>query len=104
MQTTFIRTTSDGRKVEVIGAQICVDGKPVADQLVDVNTHPNKAAILFALPNAAFMAGPIVLTVEEGSLVRGALAAAKTSETDPVEIEKRFRNAWNARSREAGIE
>ncbi|VFU08667.1 conserved protein of unknown function [Methylocella tundrae] len=104
MQTTFIRSTSDGRKVEVIGALICIDGSPVADQLVEVKEHPNKAAILHALPNAAYMAGPIVLTVEEGSLVRGALAAAKTAETDPVEIEKRFRGAWNARSREAGIE
>jgi hypothetical protein len=104
MRTTFIRTTSDGRKVEVIGAQICVDGKPVADQLVEVETHPNKAAILRTLPNAAFMAGPLVLTVEEGSLVRGALAAAKPAETGPVEIDKRFRNAWNARSRAAGIE
>jgi hypothetical protein len=104
MQTTFIRTTSDGRKVEVIGAHICIDGKPVADQIVEVETHPNKAAILHSLPNAAFMAGPIVLTVEEASLVRGALAAATPAETDPVEIEKRFRNAWNARSRAAGIE
>jgi hypothetical protein len=104
MQTTFIRTTSDGRKVEVIGAQICVDGKPVADQLVEVSAHPNKAAILHSLPNAAFMAGPLVLTAEEGSLVRGALAVATPAETDPVEIEKRFRAAWNARSRAAGIE
>ncbi len=104
MQTTFIRATSDGRKVEVIGGQICVDGKPVADRIVEVETHPNKAAILHTLPNAAFMAGPIVLTAEEGSLVRGALAAATPAETDPVEIDKRFREAWNARSRAAGIE
>ncbi|WOJ89314.1 hypothetical protein RZS28_16170 [Methylocapsa polymorpha] len=104
MQTTFIRTTSDGRKVEVIGPHVCVDGKPVADSLVDVKTHPNKEQILFALPNAAFMAGPVVLTAEEASVVRGALAAAKDPLTDRIEITERFRKAWNARNHEAGIE
>lgn len=104
MQTTFIRTTSDGRKVEVIGPNVCVDGKPVADSLVDVKNHPNKEAILFSLPNAAFMAGPVVLTAEEASVVRGALAAAREPLTDRIEITERFRKAWNARNHEAGIE
>ncbi|WP_026605744.1 hypothetical protein [Methylocapsa acidiphila] len=104
MQTTFIRTTSDGRKVEVIGPNVCVDGKPVADSLVEVKNHPNKEAILFSLPNAAFMAGPVVLTAEEASVVRGALAAAKDPLTDRIEITERFRKAWNARNHEAGIE
>jgi len=104
MQTTFIRTTSDGRKIEVIGPHVCVDGKPVGDSLVEVKTHPNKEQILFALPNAAFMAGPVVLTAEEASVVRGALAAAKDPLTDRIEITERFRKAWNARNHEAGIE
>lgn len=104
MQTTFIRMTSDGRKVEVIDGQVCVDGKPVADSLVDVKNHPNKEAILFALPNATHMAGPIVLTAEEASIVRGALAAGRPALTDRVEITERFRKAWNSRAHEAGIE
>ncbi len=104
MQTTFIRNTEDGRKVEVIGPHVCVDGKPVGDSLVEVKNHPNKEAILFALPNAAFMAGPVVLTAEEASIVRGALAAAKGPMTDRIEITERFRKAWNARNHEAGIE
>lgn len=104
MQTTFIRNTSDGRKIEVIGPNVCVDGKPVADLLVEVKLHPNKEAILFALPNAAFMAGPVVLTAEEASVVRGALAAGKDPLKDRIEITERFRKAWNARNHEAGIE
>lgn len=104
MMTTFVRMTSDGRKIEVIGPNVCVDGKPVADSVVDVKAHPNKEAILFALPNAAFMAGPVVLTAEEASIVRGALAAAKPAMTDRVEIVERFRKAWNIRMHEAGIE
>lgn len=104
MQTTFIRTTSDGRKVEVIGPYICVDGKPIADGLVEVATHPNRKAILHTLPNATHMAGPLALVAEEASLVRGALAAAIEPVTDQVQIEERFRKAFNSRNREAGVE
>lgn len=104
MEATFIRTTSDGRKIEVIGTNVCVDGTAVADRLVEVKNHPNKEAILFALPNAAFMAGPVAFTAEEASIVRGALAAGKPPMTDQIEITERFRKAWNARNHEAGIE
>ncbi len=104
MQTTFIRNTSDGRKVEVIGPNVCVDGQPVASGLVEVETHPNRRAILATLPNATHMAGPLALTVEEASLVRGALAAAVPPVTEPAEIEKRFSSAINLRARNAGIE
>jgi hypothetical protein len=104
MLTTFVRTTSDGRKIEVIGPNVCIDGKPVADSLVDVKNHPNREAILFTLPNAAYMAGPVALTAEEASVVRGALAAARPAMTDRIEITERFRKAWNIRNHEAGIE
>ncbi|MBG0809414.1 hypothetical protein IY145_08485 [Methylosinus sp. H3A] len=104
MQTTFIRNTDDGRKVEVVGPYVCVDGKPVADSVVEVKDHPNRFAILHTLPNAAFMAGPVVLTAEEASVVRGALLMAKPSPTDPVAINEQLRHAVNARNRESGIE
>lgn len=104
MEPVFIRTTSDGRKIEVINGSVCVDGKPVADTLTDVKTHPNKEAILFVLPNAAFMAGPVALTAEEASVVRGALEAAKPGINDRVKIEERFRKSWNKRAFECGIE
>lgn len=104
MDPVFIRTTSDGRKIEVIDGKVCVDGRPVADGLTDVKTHPNREAILFALPNAAFMAGPVALTAEEASIVRGALEAAKPGLNDRVGIEERFRKSWNKRAFECGIE
>ncbi len=104
MEPVFIRNTSDGRKVEVINGSVCVDGRPVADTLTEVKVHPNKEAILFALPNAAFMAGPVVLTAEEASVARGAMEAAKPSLSDRVTIEERFRKSWNKRAFECGIE
>ncbi|MHB8884975.1 MAG: hypothetical protein ACYC5H_07780 [Methylovirgula sp.] len=104
MEPVFIRNTSDGRKIEVIDGKVCLDGKPVADTLTDVKVHPNKESILFALPNAAFMAGPIVLTAEEASVVRGALEAAKPGVKDRITIEERFRKGWNKRAFEMGIE
>ncbi len=104
MEPVFIRTTSDGRKIEVINGNVCIDGHAVADTLTDVKVHPNKEAILFALANAAFMAGPIALTAEEASVVRGAIEAAKPGLNDRVKIEERFRKSWNKRAFECGIE
>lgn len=104
MEPVFIRTTSDGRKIEVINGQVCVDSRPVAESLTDVKTHPNREAILFALPNAAFMAGPVALTAEEASVVRGALESARPGVKDRVTIEERFRKSWNKRAFEMGIE
>jgi hypothetical protein len=104
MEPVFIRMTSDGRKIEVIGGWVCIDGKRVADNIVDLKIHPNREAILFALPNAAFMAGPVVLTAEEASVVRGALSAARPQPTDRITIEERFRKGWNKRAFEMGIE
>ncbi len=104
MEPVFIRNTSDGRKIEVINGNVCIDGHPVADSLIDVKVHPNREAILFALANAAFMAGPIALTAEEASVVRGALAAAKPGLNDRITIEERFRKGWNKRAFEMGIE
>jgi hypothetical protein len=104
MEVTFIRNTSDGRAVEVIGPYVCVGRDPVADRIVEVQSHPNRKAILAAIPNATHMAGPLVLTAEEASAVRGALAAAQEPITDPGAISKHLSEALKARSREAGIE
>ena len=104
METVFIRTTSDGRKIEVINGSVCLDGRPIANTLTDVKIHPNKEAILFVLPNAAFMAGPIALTAEEASVARGAMEAAKPGDKDRISIEERFRKGWNKRAFEMGIE
>lgn len=104
MQVTFIRNTSDGRAIEVIGPYICVARDPVADGIVEIASHPNRKAILAAVPNATHMAGPLVLTAEEASAVRGALMAAQPAPTESSEIDRRFREAYNTRSRREGIE
>ncbi|QGM97117.1 hypothetical protein [Methylocystis parvus] len=104
MQVTFIRNTSDGRAIEVIGPYVCVDRDPVADEVVEVLTHPNREAILAAVPNATHMAGPIALLPSEASAVRGALAQAREPLTDPGQISKRLSDAWMTRSRNNGIE
>ena len=104
MQRVFIRNTSDGRKSSYRHLCLQIDGQSVSDGLVEVETHPNRNAILSTLPNATHMAGPLAFTVEEASAVRGALAAAVPAVTDPAEISKRLRNAVNVRDRNAGIE
>lgn len=80
---TYIKTTEDGRKVEVIGTAICLDGTPEAYDLVDIDFHPNKQRILAAVPNATHMAGRLPLAAEQASAARGALAAASAQDFKP---------------------
>ena len=42
---TLVKTTQDGRKLEVIGLAICLDGKLEAFELIEVKLHPNQRAI-----------------------------------------------------------
>jgi len=77
--STYIKTTEDGRKVEVIGTVICLAGKKEADRLIPVHEHPNRAAILHAVPNATHVAGRLPLTAEEAATAQAALTAAKAA-------------------------
>ena len=63
---TFIKNTEDGRKVEVIGAAVCLNGVEEAYALVPLEEHPNRQAIqravdrghfILAFPQFAFVAG-----------------------------------------------
>lgn len=95
--TTYIKTTQDNRKVEVIGTAICLDGRPEADRLVAVIAHPNCRAILEAAPDATHMAGRLALTVDEAEKAQRALSAARRAHPDsPTEIAERARQAINA--------
>lgn len=76
-QAVLVKTTLDGRKVEVIGQSICLDGKPETDQLVVLDEHPNRQAIRKALPTATHVAGRIPLTMAEASVAQAALRAAR---------------------------
>jgi hypothetical protein len=102
---TFIKTTADGRPVEVIGTTICLAGKPEANGLVPVWEHPNVVAILTAVPDATHMAGRLPLTSEEAGTVTAALEAGEEEVLkDPARIAERFRLAAMRKARDEGIE
>ena len=63
---TLVKTTQDGRKVEVVGQAITLGGKLEADGVVPVADIPNRPAILAIAPDAVYMAGRIALTAERG--------------------------------------
>ncbi|MBI5259826.1 MAG: hypothetical protein HY855_25220 [Burkholderiales bacterium] len=69
----YVKTTADGRKVEVIGGQVCLDGVPETDALVVLDEHPNRQAILRVCPKATHMAGRLPLTMAESSVAQAAL-------------------------------
>ncbi len=102
---TLVKTTQDGRKLEVIGLAICLDGQLEAFELIEVKLHPNQRAIWKAVPDATHMAGRVALTREEAN---AALAAFKEAEAQilasPAAINERFRIAAMWKAREQGIE
>ena len=93
-KTTFIRMTEDGRKVEVIGQAIYLDGHKEATELVHLKDHPNVMAIIQAVPNATHMAGRIPLTAEESVIAKKALDQAKLDyDNSPKGIAERIRTS-----------
>lgn len=73
----LVKTTLDGRRVEVIGGWLCLDGRPEADSLVVIDEHPNRAAILRAVPGATHVGGRLPLTLAEASVAQAALRRAQ---------------------------
>ena len=101
----LIKTTEDGRKVEVHGLAVCLDGKLEAFDLIEVKLHPNRPAILKAMPEATHMAGRIALTREEAERVEAAFAETERQIlASPKAINERFRLAMNRRACMEGIE
>ncbi|MCP3475984.1 hypothetical protein NLM33_37750 [Bradyrhizobium sp. CCGUVB1N3] len=102
---TLVKTTQDGRKLEVLGLAIMLGGKLEAGELIEVKDHPYCRAILAAVPDATHMAGRVPLTREEAEIV---LAAFKKAEADmlanPISIQERFRIAAMMKACEQGIE
>ena len=94
---TYIKTTLDGRKVDVIGAVVYLEGKPEADRLVPVIEHPNWRAILEAAPEATHMAGRLPLSVDEAQKAQLAMNTARTAHDErPAAVGERSRLAINA--------
>lgn len=90
----LVRTTADGRKVEVIGRHLCLDGRPEADHLVVLDEHPNRAAILQAVPRATHVAGRLPLTLAEASVAQAALRRAQDGfDGSPQAVRERLRQA-----------
>jgi hypothetical protein len=102
---TLIKTTQDGRKLEVIGLAICLDGELEAFELIEVKLHPNRPAIWKVMPEATHMAGRVALTQDEADIVVGAFKEAEAEIlASPAAINERFRIAAMWKAREQGIE
>ncbi len=104
-KATLIRTTQDGRRLEVVGLAICLDGQLEAFELIEVKLHPNRRAILKVMPEATHMAGRVPLTREQADIVFAAFKKAEAQIlADPIAINERFRIAAMWKAREQGIE
>ena len=103
--TTLVKTTQDGRKLEVIGLAICLNGEIEAFELIEVKLHPNRRAIWKVMPEATHMAGRVALTREEADIVVRAFKEAEAEIlASPAAINERFRIAAMWKAREQGIE
>lgn len=103
--TIHVKTTEDGRKVEVIDDAVCLDGRPEATKLVPLIEHPNRQAILRAVPQATHMAGRIALTLPESAIAQDALnAASRDFDASPGGIARRLQAAIHNKARMDGIE
>ena len=92
----LIKTTSDGRKLEVIDRAIFLDGRKEADELMDVRLLPHREAVLKVLPEATHMAGRVALTWEEASLAHSTLRDNRQAySTSEYGITERLRAATN---------
>jgi len=105
MMNTYIKTTESGLKVEVIGTAVYLDGKLEAEKLIEVIEHPNRAAILKAVPNATHVAGRLPLTLHEAGTANAAIFRAKTNfDPSPKAVMERLRLAIIEKARMEGIE
>lgn len=102
---TLVKTTQYGRKLEVVGLAICLDGELEAFELIEVKLHPNKRAIWNVMPEATHMAGRVALSREEADIVVRAFNDAEAQIlASPAAINERFRIAAMWKAREQGIE
>lgn len=102
---TFIKTTQDGRRVEVIGLAVTLNGKPESMEVSDILTHPRKLQIMHGAPEATHVAGRITLTREEAEKARSALYENQARlASDPRYAAARFQAAINSKAWQEGIE
>jgi hypothetical protein len=93
-EPVLVKTTLDGRKVEVIDGWVCLAGVPEANSLVPLDEHPNRQKILQAVPKATHVAGRLPLTLAEASVAQPALRAAQERyDGTPAAAAERMRQA-----------
>ena len=94
MEPVLVKYLSDDRKVEIIDGWLCLDGRPEVRELVVLDEHPNRQAILKAVPKATHMAGRIPLTMPEASVAQAALRRAHdTFDGSSHAVTERMRHA-----------
>jgi hypothetical protein len=105
MTATYIKTTLDGRKVEVIDGWICLAGAREADCLIPMDEHPNRQAIQKAVPGATHAGGRLPFTPAEAAAVQGALSIAQRAfDASASGITQRLRHAVWAKAHADGVE
>ena len=105
MMATLVKVTQDGRRLEVVGLAICLDGQLEAFELIEVKLHPNRRAIWNVMPEATHMAGRVALTRLEADIVNDAFRQAQAEIlASPAAINEQFRIAAMWKAREQGIE
>jgi hypothetical protein len=105
MPATFIKSTQDGRRVEVIDGWICLAGVREADSLIALDEHPNRQAIARAVPGASHVAGRLPLTLPEAAAVQAALSQERRNfDANPNAIAQRLRMAMWAKATADGVE
>jgi hypothetical protein len=104
-EPVLIKTTQDGRKVEVIGGWVCLAGAREADALIPIIEHPNRKAVLMSVPGATHVAGRLPLTHEEAAIAIGAMSAEQRAfDASPGAITQRIRRAVWAKAAAEGVE
>lgn len=90
----YVKHLSDDRVVEVIGRHVCIGGEPETDHLVVIDEHPNRQAILRAVPGATHVAGRVPLTMPQASVAQAALRRAHDRfDGSPQAVRERLRHA-----------
>jgi len=104
-EPVYVKHLSDDRVVEVIGRHVCIAGQPEADSLVVIDEHPNRQAILKAVPGATHVAGRVPLTMPQASVAQAALRRAHdTFDGSAHAVSERMRNAVWQKTFAEGIE
>lgn len=105
MSAVYVKTTLDGRRVEVLDGWVCLDGRPEASALVALDEHPNRQAILRAVPLATHMAGRLPLTLAEASTAQAALRRMQDRfDGSPQAVAERLRRAAWLRGQTDGLD